>query len=83
MPHLNLLTSKKTIGDQKILILITKREKEILKLISYEFSDKEIASQLFLSHHTIHSHRRSLMLKFDVKKSVGLIRKGFEMGLLE
>ena len=63
-------------------ILITKREKQILHLISLEFSNKEIADQLCLSHHTVHSHRKSMMQKFQVKKSAGLVRKGFELGIL-
>jgi len=74
------LNYKKT--NFKQLVLITKREKQILKLISLEYSDIEIGKQLFLSHHTIHSHRKNLMQKFDVRKSVGLVRRGFEMGLL-
>lgn len=61
---------------------ISYREKQIIELISLEFSDREIAVQLFLSHHTMHSHRKKLMLKFDVRKSIGLVRKGFKMGIL-
>ena len=66
----------------KTHILLTKREKQILKLISLEFSDKELAAQLYLSQHTVRSHRKNLIKKFNVRKSVGLVRKGFEMGLL-
>jgi len=69
-------------NEEKLRILITKREAQILKLISFEFSDREIGEQLFLSHHTVHSHRKNLMEKFEVRKSVGLVRKGFELGLL-
>ena len=71
-----------TKAQQKIKVLITKREVQILKLISLEHSDKDIGEKLFLSHHTVHSHRKRLMEKFNVRKSVGLVRKGFEMGLL-
>ena len=67
---------------EEIILLVTKREKQILKLISLEFSDKEISNQLHLSHHTVHSHRKNLMLKFDVKKSVGLVRKAYELKIL-
>ena len=66
----------------KTHLLITKREKQILKLISLEFSDREMAEQLNLSHHTVNSHRKNLIQKFQVRKSVGLVRKGFEMGVL-
>jgi len=66
----------------KILLLLTKREKQILEFISQEFSNREIAEQLCLSHHTVRSHRKNLIQKFQVKKSVGLVRKGFEIGAL-
>ena len=62
--------------------LITKREKQILKLISLEYSEIEIARKVCLSPHTVHSHRKNLMRRWQVKKSVGLVRKGFEMGIL-
>ena len=68
--------------EKKIRILISKRETQILNLISLEFSDREIGEKLFLSHHTVHSHRKRLMRKFNVRKSVGLVRKGFELGIL-
>lgn len=82
MSTTNLLQSETTAIDSKILLLITEREKQILVLISQEYNDREIGKQLFLSHHTVHSHRKNLMLKLQVRKSVGLVRKGFEMGLL-
>ncbi len=62
---------------------ITKREQEILELVSYEMSTKEIASKLYISDLTVMTHRRNLMLKMQVKNSAGLVRKGFEHGLLQ
>lgn len=52
--------------------LLTNREKEILKLISSEYSTKEIASALFISVNTVETHRKSLMKKLKVKNVVGL-----------
>lgn len=66
----------------KFRVLLTDREKEIIYLIAHEYNDREIGKKLFLSHHTIHTHRKKLMLKLDVKKSTGLVRRGFELGLL-
>ena len=64
-------------------IRLTARQDEILKLISQEYSTKEIASQLHLSCSTIESHRRSLLTKMQVKNVAGLIRKSFEHGILK
>lgn len=61
---------------------ITEREIEVLKLISLEFTTKEIASMLYISSHTVDSHKKNLKYKLKVKNSVGLIRKSFELGLL-
>lgn len=61
---------------------ISKREQEVLKLIAYEFTSKQIAEALFLSRYTVDSHRKNLMEKWNVKNTAGLVRRGFESGLL-
>ena len=61
---------------------ISTREKEVLHLIAHEYTTKEIAHTLFLSPHTVDSHKKNLKLKLDVKNSAGLVRRGFEMGIL-
>lgn len=61
---------------------ISTREKEVLTLIAYENTTKEIAAQLYISAHTAISHRKNLMMKLDVKNTAGLVRRGFELGLL-
>lgn len=61
---------------------ITQREQEVLHLIAHEHSSKEIANRLFVSYETIISHRKNIMRKLDVKNVAGLVRVGFETGLL-
>ena len=63
-------------------IPISNREREVPHLIAFENTSKEIAAQLYISTHTALSHRKNLMEKLDVKNTAGLIRKGFELGLL-
>lgn len=63
-------------------IKITQREKEVLHLISHEYTTTEIARKLYLSPHTIITHRRNLFVKLDVRNVAGLIRRGFEEGIL-
>ncbi len=60
---------------------LTRREKEILKLIIAEYTSQEIADQLFLSLRTIEHHRYSILHKMGVKNTVGLIKKAIEMGM--
>jgi len=61
---------------------ISPREKEVLHLLAYEHNTNEIAQELFISPHTVISHRKNLMCKLDVKNVAGLIRKGFQLNLL-
>lgn len=58
---------------------LTQREKQILKLIAEGKTTVEIGTLLFLSPHTIETHRRSLMRKFEVKNSIELINIAKEL----
>ncbi len=61
---------------------LTRREKEILKLISEECTTQEIADKLYLSPKTVETHRQNLILKLGVKNSVGLVKVAIEKGLI-
>ena len=62
---------------------LTDRELEVLRLIGKEFSSQEIADKLFISFHTVESHRANLMLKAGVKNTAGLIRWATENDFLD
>ena len=61
---------------------ISSREKEVLRLIAYEFTAKEIAKELFISPHTVDSHRKNLFQKLQVKNTAGMVRVAFERGIM-
>lgn len=61
---------------------ISKRETEILKLVSFGLSAKEISSQLFLSEHTVNAHKKNISIKLDCRNIAAMVRKGFEKGIL-
>jgi DNA-binding NarL/FixJ family response regulator len=63
--------------------LLTRREKEVLKLITQEFTNQEIADKLFISLHTVDNHRSSLLQKLNVKNTAGLVKKAIESGLVD
>lgn len=50
------------------------REREIIKCIAREMTNKEIADELCLSIETIRSYRKSLMAKLNVKTAAGLVK---------
>lgn len=51
---------------------LTVREKEVLKLVALGHSNKEIAGRLFISAHTVISHRKNITEKLGVKSISGL-----------
>ena len=52
---------------------ISEREMEIIKLIAEGFSNKEVADKLFLSTHTVTTHRKNIMNKLGVNNTAGLV----------
>jgi len=62
-------TEPKEINLKKIKILeISDREYEVLQLISEGFSNKEIATALFLTESTIKTHVSNLLLRLNAKR---------------
>jgi DNA-binding NarL/FixJ family response regulator len=56
------------------LPIITRREKEVLLLISEGLTNNEIANKLFISVTTVDTHRKNLLSKFEAKNTATLIR---------
>lgn len=67
-------TKQHYIGNNKMEILLTEREKEILQLLWEEKSNKEIAEHLFLSVRSVEKIRQDMKEKVGVKSTVGLLK---------
>ena len=52
---------------------ISDREMEIIKLIAEGCSNKEVADKLFLSTHTVTTHRKNIMNKLGINNTAGLV----------
>ena len=74
------LSVSKPISDDELMI--TKREKEILKLLLSGKGNKEIAEKLDISKRTAEVHRFNLMKKLKVKNLIELSNKATEFSLL-
>ncbi|HEY1054404.1 MAG TPA: response regulator transcription factor [Emticicia sp.] len=61
---------------------LTDREIEILKLIAQEFSNADIAKQLYISERTVETHRKNIYRKTNTKTIVGLIKYAVERKLI-
>ena len=68
--------------NEKDTPLLTRREKEILLLIADGLTNIEIGKKIFLSPHTVDSHRKNLFIKFDVNNVALLVKKASQAGLL-
>ena len=49
------------------LAMLTPSEKKILKLIAQDKTNKEIASQLFISYRTVEKHRSNIITKLNIE----------------
>jgi DNA-binding NarL/FixJ family response regulator len=63
-------------------IILTQRERSILKLLAEGLNAKQIADKLCLAHDTIRDYRDSLIKKFGAKNSANLIKIAVESGYL-
>ena len=61
---------------------LTKREKEILLLISEGMTNNQIAEKLFISTLTVDSHRKNLLTKLNVNNTASLIKLAVQNGLV-
>lgn len=70
-------------GAASVASELTKREEEILRLIAQEMTNNEIADRLFISMHTVETHRKNLIRKIGVKNTAGLVKYAMQQGLAE
>lgn len=61
---------------------LSKRELQILILITEELTTSEIGKKLHLSKSTVESHRCKILNKFGVRNTAGMVRRAFELGLI-
>jgi len=61
---------------------LTRREKEVLKLIMDELTTKEIAEKLFISPATVETHRLHLLNKLGARNTAGLVKTAIQKGLV-
>jgi DNA-binding NarL/FixJ family response regulator len=61
---------------------LSEREKEILALLVDGLSKKQIAENIFLSHHTVDSHIRNIYAKLEVHSRSSAISKAIKEKLL-
>lgn len=58
--------------DEDELLALSNREIDVLKLVALGYANKEIAEKLFISTHTVMSHRKNMTEKLGIKSISGL-----------
>ena len=57
---------------------LSKREIEIVRLITEELSNNDIAERLAISKRTVETHRKNIFKKTKVKSVIGLVILAFK-----
>lgn len=70
-------------GNDRDAAPLTKREKEILELISKGLSNKQIATNLSISEDTVKTHISRMFSKLDVHNRVEAVASGIRLGILK
>jgi DNA-binding NarL/FixJ family response regulator len=63
-------------------IVLSDRENEIITLIAEGLTNIQIAEQLFLSSHTVNTHRKNIMAKLGVKNTAGIVMYAVKTNLV-
>jgi DNA-binding NarL/FixJ family response regulator len=63
-------------------VVLSERENEIITLIAEGQTNEQIAEFLFLSKHTVNTHRKNIMAKLGVKNTAGIVMYAVKTGLV-
>src|SRR4030095_10977693 len=58
------------------------REEEVLRLVAWGYTNKEVAGYLNISVKTVETHKANLMQKLDLKSRVEMVRYALRQGWL-
>jgi two-component system, NarL family, response regulator DegU len=62
---------------------LSDREKDIVRLLCQELTNKEIGDRLGLSERTVENHRYRILEKLNLKSTIGLVRYAYDSGIIK
>ena len=68
--------------DFRKRLSLSRREQEILELISKGLSSQGIGKTLYISKHTVETHRKNILRKLDFNTSTELVKFAVQQGLV-
>lgn len=63
-------------------VSLSEREIQIIKMIAEGLTNAQIAEDLFLSNHTINTHRKNILSKLGIKNTAGIVMYAVKMNLV-
>ena len=63
-------------------VVLSDRENEIIRLVAEGNTNGKIAELLFLSNHTVNTHRKNIMAKLGVKNTAGIVMYAVKMNIV-
>ncbi len=72
LDKLNTLIPDTNQQDDQPGTLLSAREMDVLKLLVKGYSNKEVSGELFISTHTVMSHRKNIAKKLNIRSVAGL-----------
>ncbi len=72
---------QKSVSTKNAIPHLTKREREIVHLFCKGLSCSQISKKLFISFHTVDSHRKNIEKKINVKNIPSIVRFAYENNL--
>jgi DNA-binding NarL/FixJ family response regulator len=79
---INSVTNQSSEKENQVIPKLSRREKEVLRLIMDECTTQEIAEKLFISFGTVETHRRNMLIKTGARNTVGLVKMALDFDLL-
>ncbi|MBC7893705.1 MAG: response regulator transcription factor [Sphingobacteriaceae bacterium] len=64
------------------LALLSEQEKKIIRLTAQGQSEREIAEMLFISKHTVHTHKKNIFKKLGLHTNADLVKLAYEKKLV-
>lgn len=77
------IEGRKRLKDRSLWDTITRREREVLKLLAEGYMNRQIADMLHISTKTVEKHRANIMNKLDLHSAAALTSFAIEQGLVQ
>ena len=78
-----LIIRKKSSEFENSDVRLTPKEVEIVKLLALGYTTKIIADRIFISHHTVNTHRKNILRKLQINNTSELLMYAIKNGIVD